>query len=79
MRKKIQCSTSGHNPEEDALSAMELVLLKLRMGVEYGDIILSGHSNWKVLSQKKIREILEAQVNGSCFPVSFCFSTRHFE
>lgn len=59
-------STSGHNPEEDALSAMELVLLKLQLGIAYGDVILSGHTNWRVLPKKKIRDILLAQV-GYCF------------
>jgi len=28
----------GHNPVEDALAAMELVLLKLENGVSYGDV-----------------------------------------
>lgn len=39
--RSIQDSLSGHDPTEDAVAAMELVLLKLKMGVEFGDVILS--------------------------------------
>jgi len=31
FRKEIQCGDSGHCPEEDAQTTMELVLLKLKL------------------------------------------------
>ena len=45
--RSIQDSSNGHDPTEDAIAAMELVLFKLKMGVEYGDVILSRGANWE--------------------------------
>jgi len=43
LNKQIQTGgKAGHNPEEDALAAMNLVLLKLEKGYEFGDILLGG-------------------------------------
>lgn len=39
-RKLIQEST--HNPVVDARASMQLVLLKLRRGFEFGDVIVNG-------------------------------------
>ncbi|XP_050392547.1 RNA exonuclease 5 isoform X1 [Patella vulgata] len=41
LKKHIQISLNGHSPVEDAIATMELVLLKLRTGVDFGDM-LSG-------------------------------------
>lgn len=38
--RRIQDSTNGHDPTEDAMAAMELVLLKLKMGIEFGDLAI---------------------------------------
>ena len=46
--RTIQESTDGHDPTEDAVAAMELVLLKLKMGMEFGDVVLSGGTNWRL-------------------------------
>lgn len=43
--RNIQDSSNGHDPTEDAVAAMELVLLKLKMGVEFGDATMGG--DWK--------------------------------
>ncbi len=32
----------GHCPEEDAIAALELVLLKLEQGYHFGDVLLGG-------------------------------------
>ena len=46
----------GHDPNEDALASMELVLLKIRKGLKYGDSCLNpggcsgGPSKEKILS-----------------------------
>ena len=45
LNKQIQTGENtklGHNPEEDALAAMNLVLLKLEKGYEFGDVLLGG-------------------------------------
>jgi len=43
LNKQIQTGgKAGHNPEEDALAAMNLVLLKLEKGYEFGDVLLGG-------------------------------------
>jgi len=43
LNKQIQDGGKmGHNPEEDALAAMNLVLLKLDKGYEFGDVMLGG-------------------------------------
>ncbi|ESO87197.1 hypothetical protein LOTGIDRAFT_229335 [Lottia gigantea] len=41
LKKNIQLDVSGHSPIEDSIATMELTLLKLRTGVEFGDM-LSG-------------------------------------
>ncbi|XP_064617547.1 uncharacterized protein LOC135481777 [Liolophura sinensis] len=38
LGKLIQDGQSGHNPSEDAIATMELVKLKLRQGLHYGDV-----------------------------------------
>lgn len=43
FRKIIQ--ETVHNPSIDAKSSLELVLLKLRRGLEFGDVIANGCSN----------------------------------
>merc|ERR1711874_367701 len=43
LNKEIQTEGKrGHNPIEDAQAAMNLVLLKLEKGYEFGDVILGG-------------------------------------
>jgi len=43
LNKEIQAEgIKGHNPEEDAKAAMSLVLLKLREGYRFGDVLLGG-------------------------------------
>eukprot|EP00088_Acartia_fossae_P023898 TRINITY_DN24874_c0_g1_i1.p1 TRINITY_DN24874_c0_g1~~TRINITY_DN24874_c0_g1_i1.p1 ORF type:complete len:615 (+),score=100.32 TRINITY_DN24874_c0_g1_i1:33-1877(+) len=42
LNKEIQMSVKGHSPEEDAKAAMSLVLLKLKEGYRYGDVLLGG-------------------------------------
>ena len=32
----------GHCPEEDAIASLELAMLKLRKGYEFGDICIGG-------------------------------------
>ena len=44
-KRKIQTAVDGHNPIEDAKAAMELVLLKLKQGINFGDVIGSGNRN----------------------------------
>ena len=39
-RKLIQ--ESSHNPSIDAKASLQLVLLKLRQGIEFGDVIVNG-------------------------------------
>ncbi|KAK2709065.1 hypothetical protein QYM36_012920, partial [Artemia franciscana] len=43
LGEKIQCHTSGHDPIEDSIAAMKLVLLKLQMNYSYGDVVLGGY------------------------------------
>lgn len=42
LGRQIQTAADGHSPIEDALAAMELVLLKLRKGKDFGDMILNA-------------------------------------
>ena len=37
--ESIQDDCQGHDPEEDAIAAMKLVLLKLEKGYEFGDAV----------------------------------------
>ncbi|XP_057372770.1 uncharacterized protein LOC130693610 [Daphnia carinata] len=46
--RQIQNSMDGHDPTEDAIAAMELVLLKIKMGTEFGDAILSRNAMQKI-------------------------------
>jgi len=41
LNRHIQKSLDGHNPIEDAIAAMELVVLKLQEGLLFGDAILT--------------------------------------
>jgi hypothetical protein len=36
---------SKHNPTEDAKASLQLVLLKLRLGLDFGDVIINGCMN----------------------------------
>jgi hypothetical protein len=40
----IQDSSDGHDPTEDAIAAMELVLMKMKMGTVFGDVFLIRYS-----------------------------------
>lgn len=54
----------GHNPIEDALAAMELVLLKLRNGLVFGDAVLGYGMNqmtWKM--KNRFLQSLEKEVS----------------
>jgi len=44
LKKEIQTGTKeeGHCPEEDAIASLELAMLKLRKGYEFGDICIGG-------------------------------------
>jgi len=50
----------GHNPIEDALAAMELVLLKLENGISYGDV-RRGYGAYKI-ERQKIKQSYEQEV-----------------
>lgn len=53
LRKLIQEST--HNPTIDAKASLQLVLLKLRQGLEFGDVIVNGCTN--VYDDEKLNKI----------------------
>ncbi|XP_067951672.1 RNA exonuclease 5-like isoform X2 [Watersipora subatra] len=42
LRKEIQNGSAGHCPEEDAVATMMLVLLKLKLGYSFGNIVAGG-------------------------------------
>ncbi len=50
----------GHNPIEDALAAMELVLLKLENGISYGDV-RRGYGAHKI-ERQKIKQSYQQEV-----------------
>lgn len=56
--REIQSSLDeGHDPNEDALATMELVLLKLKMGLNYGDACLKLNGVWHGPSKEKILNV----------------------
>jgi hypothetical protein len=57
----------GHDPNEDAMSSMELVLMKLRKGFKYGDACLSSGGYWEGPSKEKILSVISNSI------VSFIF------
>ncbi|KZS03739.1 putative RNA exonuclease NEF-sp [Daphnia magna] len=55
--RQIQNSMDGHDPTEDAIAAMELVMLKMKMGTEFGDLILSRNAMRKIKDSALDHEI----------------------
>ncbi|XP_074648142.1 RNA exonuclease 5-like [Tubulanus polymorphus] len=69
---EIQAQSSGHNPIEDASSALNLVLLKLSKGFEFGDVILESQN----LSHSKASHSATAEDFSAIRPVSFQTQTE---
>ncbi|XP_013390047.1 uncharacterized protein LOC106158544 isoform X2 [Lingula anatina] len=42
LGRTIQDSSAGHDSAEDAIAALDLVLLKLKNNISYGDVIMGG-------------------------------------
>lgn len=51
--REIQLETF-HDPNEDAAATMELILLKLKMGLEYGDVRYSPCDTWEGVTKEKL-------------------------
>lgn len=62
MKRPIQKSIYGHNPIEDSIAAMELVLLKLQEGRTFGDVILSQSTEWKNPAQDIVLKAVTREV-----------------
>ena len=63
LQRKIQMATDGHSPIEDAAAAMELVLLKLKMGKDYGDTILNPERNMSLPTGEDLFRIKFSNLN----------------
>jgi len=53
---------SGHDPNEDASASMELVLLKIRKGLKYGDSCMSSGGSWDGPSKEKILSVISSSI-----------------
>jgi hypothetical protein len=53
---------STHNPTIDAKASLQLVLLKLRRGIDFGDVIINGCTNMYNDSENP-----EAKIEQFCF------------
>ncbi|XP_057372775.1 uncharacterized protein LOC130693613 [Daphnia carinata] len=62
--RDIQLSNKGHDPNEDALSTMELVLLKLKNGLDYGDRLRNSMGCWNGPSREKILGVISSAIFG---------------
>ncbi|KAI9560717.1 hypothetical protein GHT06_011667 [Daphnia sinensis] len=64
--RDIQTSRrKGHDPNEDALSTMELVLLKLKNGLDYGDRTRNSMGGWNGPSREKILAVVSNEIFGT--------------
>ena len=63
LNRKIQDSSTGHNPIEDSRAAMELVQLKLKMGKEFGDVILNKTANSSLPDAERLFNLKFQQLN----------------
>lgn len=52
----------GHDPNEDAAASMELVLLKLKMGLSFGDVRFSPCDTWEGVSKEKILKAISSNI-----------------
>lgn len=64
LKRPIQQSIYGHNPIEDSIAAMELVLLKLQEGRTFGDAILCQGTDWKNPPQDIILRAVTRELEG---------------
>lgn len=62
--RDIQPANKGHDPNEDALSTMELVLLKLKNGLDYGDRLRNSVGGWNGPSREKILGVISSAIFG---------------
>lgn len=60
--RDIQPANKGHDPNEDALSTMELVLLKLKNGLDYGDRLRNSVGGWNGPSREKILGVISSAI-----------------
>jgi len=65
LKRPIQTSIYGHNPIEDSIAAMELVVLKLQEGPTFGDVILSRSSDWKDSPQDIMLKAVTRELEGT--------------
>lgn len=52
----------AHDPTEDAASSMELVLLKLKKGLEYGDVRFGSNGNWEGPAVEKLLKVISGTI-----------------
>lgn len=52
----------GHDPNEDAAASMELVLLKLKMGLKFGDVRFGPSDTWEGVSKEKILKTISSTI-----------------
>lgn len=63
LRRDIQSGHEGHSSVEDAQATMELVLLKLRNSMEFGDILLTTPETVDLIEVDKTVEMTETEVS----------------
>lgn len=59
LDKKIQTGANGHDPTEDAATCMELLLLKQRKGMDYGNWPQNSTIAEKLAAEKKTTAIID--------------------
>ena len=70
LNRHIQKSLDGHNPIEDAIAAMELVVLKLQEGLLFGDAILTRGVGQKWEEPDTVLKAITRQVNSIYSPLT---------
>lgn len=53
---------SSHNPVIDAKASLQLVLLKLRNSLEFGDVIVNGCTN--IYNENQLKESIDLNIFG---------------
>ncbi len=68
----------GHDPNEDALASMELVLLKMKKGLKYGDSRFRTGGLWEGPSKEKLLSVISSLIVSFFSNFKTCFSFINF-
>lgn len=61
--RDIQVNSGGHDPTEDAIASLDLVLQKLKRGLGFGDTRFYDRGNYQPPDEQKLLKLFSVDVS----------------